>query len=76
VTQNADPSCKTAMNYGQLQQYAGFPVGCLGQTVQVDSSFRDQHFNAIRQWLGIIGGNASTSIIDTSSYGKVIVPVC
>ena len=72
--QNSDPSNKTTYNNGQLQRYAGFPVGCTSQTV--DNSFRDEDSYTIRQWLGILGGNASTSIIDTSLYGKVILPLC
>ena len=72
--QNSDPSNKTTYNNGQLQRYAGFPVGCTSQSV--DGSFRDEDSYTIRQWLGILGGNASTSIIDTSLYGKVILPLC
>jgi len=64
IGQNADPSNKTTYNNGQLQRYAGYPVGCTGQTV--DGSYLDQDWYSIRQWLGILGGNASTSIIDTS----------
>ena len=58
------PWNKTTCNNGQLQRYAGFPVGCTSQSV--DNSFQDQDWYTIRQWLGILGGNASTSIIDTS----------
>ena len=74
IAQNSDPSNKTTYNNGQLQRYAGFPVGCTSQSV--DNSFQDQDWYSIRQWLGILGGNASTSIIDTSLYGKVILPLC
>jgi hypothetical protein len=74
IGQNADPSCKTTYNNGRLQRYAGFPVGCTDQST--DNSFQDQDLYTIRQWLGILGGNASTSIIDTSLYGKVILPLC
>jgi hypothetical protein len=69
--QNSDPSNKTTYNNGQLQRYAGFPVGCTSQGV--DNSFRDEDSYTIRQWLGILGGNASTSIIDTSLYGEVTI---
>ena len=70
---NADPSCKTTYNYGRLQRYAGFPVGCTDQSV--DNSFQDQDLYTIRQWLGILGGNASTSIIDTSLYGDITIEI-
>jgi hypothetical protein len=71
--QNSDPSNKTTYNNGQLQRYAGFPVGCTSQGV--DNSFRDEDSYTIRQWLGILGGNASTSIIDTSLYGEVTIEI-
>jgi hypothetical protein len=74
IGMNADPSNKTTYNNGHLQRYAGFPVGCIDQSN--DTSYLDQDIYTIRQWLGILGGNASTSIIDTSLYGKVILPVC
>jgi hypothetical protein len=74
IGQNVDPSNKTTYNNGSLQRYAGFPVGCSDQTV--DNSYLDQDFYTIGQWLGILGGNASTSIIDTSLYGKVILLLC
>jgi hypothetical protein len=73
VGQNADPSNKTTYKNGQLQRYAGFPVGCNDQTV--DNSFQDQDTYTIRQWLGILGGNASTSIIDTSLYGDITIEI-
>ena len=71
--QNSDPSNKTTYNNGQLQRYAGFPVGCTSQSV--DGSFRDEDSYTIRQWLGILGGNASTSIIDTSLYGDITIEI-
>ena len=40
VGQNADLSNKTTFNNGQLQRYAGSPVGCAGQNV--DNSYIDQ----------------------------------
>ncbi len=71
--QISDPSNKTTYNNGQLQRYAGFPVGCTSQNV--DNSFRDEDSYTIRQWLGILGGNASTSIIDTSLYGDITIEI-
>ena len=73
IGQNADPSLKTTFNNGRLQRYAGFPVGCTSQTV--DNSYLDQDVYTIRQWLGILGGNASTSIIDTSLYGDITIEI-
>ena len=48
-------------------------MGCSDQTV--DNSHLDQDLYTIRQWLGILGGNASTSIIDTSLYGDISIEI-
>jgi hypothetical protein len=65
--QNSDPSNKTTYNN------AGFPVACTSQ--KVDNSHLDQDFYTIRQWLGILGGNSSTSIIDISLYGDITIEI-
>ena len=46
-------------------------MGCITDTVGV----KDQDRFTIRQWLGILGGNASTSIIDTSLYGDITIEI-
>ena len=63
---NSDPSLKSVYNDGRVNRYAGYPLGNKDDT---NNSFADQDNYTIRQWLGILGGNASTSIIDTSLYG-------
>ena len=68
---NSDPSNKTVYVNGQPRRYAGFPLGCTSDTVGV----KDQENLCIRQWLGILGGNASTSIIDTSLYGDITIEI-
>ena len=69
---NTDPSCKTTYNNGQMNRYAGFP---LGNTGDANNGHLDQDNYTIRQWLGILGGNASTSIIDTSLYGDITIEI-
>ena len=80
IGQNADPSNKSTYNLGLIQRYAGYPVGCNGTTggasgTTTDMAFQDQDAYTIRQWLGILGPNASTTIIDTSLYGSVVVEI-
>ena len=58
---NSDPSNTTTYDNGRLKRYAGYPVGCTSQST--DNGFLDQDNYSIIQWLGILGGNASTSII-------------
>ena len=68
---NADPSNKSTYYGGQSRRYAGFPVGCTSDTSS--NAWADQDNYTIRQWLGILGGNASTAIIDTSLYGDITI---
>ena len=70
---NADPSLKSTWKDGQVARYAGFPLGNTSDTTS--RSFADQDTYTIRQWLGILGGNASTSIIDTSLYGDITIEI-
>ena len=70
---NSDPSNKTTYYNGQARRYAGFPVGCI--TDVTSNAWADADSYTIRQWLGILGGNASTSIIDTSLYGDITIEI-
>ena len=69
---NSDPSLKAIWRDGQVARYAGFPLGCTSDTSQ---GHLDRDNYTIRQWLGILGGNASTSIIDTSLYGDITIEI-
>ncbi|MEI6628856.1 MAG: hypothetical protein WCN27_05600, partial [Alphaproteobacteria bacterium] len=70
---NADPSNKTTYYNGQPRRYSGYPQGCTTDTST--NAYLDQDNYTIRQWLGILGGNASTSIIDTSLYGDITIEI-
>ena len=70
---NADPSLKSSWKDGQVTRYAGYPLGCTSDTTS--NGWADQDNYTIRQWLGILGGNASTSIIDTSLYGDITIEI-
>ena len=70
---NADPSLKSSWKDGQVTRYAGYPLGCTSDTTS--NGWADQDNYTIRQWLGILGGNASTSIIDTSIYGDITIEI-
>ncbi len=70
---NSDPSLKSIWRDGQVARYAGYPLGNTSDTTS--RSFADQDNYTIRQWLGILGGNTSTSIIDTSLYGDITIEI-
>jgi hypothetical protein len=69
---NADPSLKNLWRDGQVARYAGFP---LGNASDASQGHLDRDTYTIRQWLGILGGNSSTSIIDTSLYGDITIEI-
>jgi hypothetical protein len=73
IGMNADPSNKSTYVNGRTQRYAGYPVGCSSQST--DNSHLDSETYNIRNWLGILGGNASTQIIDTSLYGSIVIEI-
>ena len=73
IGMNTDPSNKTIYNYGQPTRYAGYPHGNTNDTV--GNSAWDQDYYTVRQWLGILGGNTSTTIIDTSLYGDITIEI-
>ena len=70
---NSDPSLKSSWKDGQPTRYAGYPLGNTSDTTS--NGWADQDNYTIRQWLGILGGNASTSIIDTSLYGDITIEI-
>ena len=69
---NADPSNKTIYNNGSHFRYAGFP---LGNTSDTNNGHLDQDNYTVRTWLGLLGPNASTTIIDTSLYGDITIEI-
>ena len=71
IGQNADPSCKHYYNQGQVKRRAGYPIGRVG----VPESANDQDNYTVRNWLGLLGPNASTTIIDTSMLGQVDIEI-
>jgi hypothetical protein len=72
---NADPSNKSFYLKSGVRRRAGFPLGLYATDGSADWSCRDKDNYTIRQWLGILGGNASTNVIDTSIYGQVDIEI-
>ena len=59
-----------------MARYTGFPLGnTLNTSDNTSRSFADQDNFTNRKWLGILGGNVSTSIIDTSLYGDITIEI-
>ena len=52
---------------------SGYPHGKTYDTVV--NSVWDQDYYNLRQYLGFLGGNTSTTIIDTSLYGDITIEI-
>ena len=70
---NTDQSNKTVHNYGQPTSYRGYPAGNTNDSVT--NSAWDQDHLTICQWLGILGGKTSTTIIDASLHGDITIEI-
>ncbi len=66
---NADPSNKSFYLKSGVRRRADYPIGLYAANGDKYWSCRDKDNYSIRQWLGILGGNASTNVVDTSVYG-------
>jgi hypothetical protein len=73
IGENADPSNKAAWVNGVSLPRRGYPVGlwngnALTSDDKFDASARDAGDFSNRNWLGILGGGASTNIIHRDMY--------
>ncbi len=82
VGENADPSCKyftadvniaTTATTGVLWAKKGYPIGLVNGASDKDPSQNDYDSYVIRSWLGLLGGNASTQVINTAMFGLITV---
>jgi hypothetical protein len=55
-----------------MHRFAGFP---LGWTSGANGWHLDTDNHTVRTWLGLLGPNASTTIIDTSLYGDITIEI-
>lgn len=70
---NADPSNKHHYANSSIRRCAGYPIGINTDTVA--DTYHDRTEMSIRNWLGFLGGNTSTTIIDTSLYGDITIEI-
>jgi hypothetical protein len=80
IGENADPSNKAAWVNGVSLPRRGNPIGlwngnALKSDDKFDASARDAGDFSIRNWLGILGGGASTNIIHTDMYGQIDIEI-
>ena len=72
IGENADPSSKYFVENGVIIPRRGYPIASISAgNITGDQNDKDTY--VIRSWLSLLGGNASTSIIDTSMLGQVTI---
>ena len=72
--ENSDPSNKLYMVANDIRERRGYSMGLfnVGDDTQNDV-VRDRQEYCVRSWLSLLGGNASTNIIDTQMLGIVTI---
>jgi hypothetical protein len=78
--ENSDPSNKLYLLTGDIQERIGYSVApfdaAAGATGLLDNVLaRDKGRYCVRSWLSLLGGNASTQVIDTQMMGTVTIEI-
>ena len=72
--ENSDPSNKLYMLGNEIRERRGFGLGAFSAADDtVNDVVRDRQEYCVRSWLSLLGGNASTNIIDTQILGIVTI---
>jgi hypothetical protein len=71
--ENSDPSNKLYMVGNDIRERRGYSIGLLSANDDLNDVVRDRQEYCVRSWLSLLGGNASTNIIDTQMLGIVTI---
>ena len=71
--ENSDPSNKLYMVGNDIKENRGFALGLFNNNDALNDVLRDRQEYCVRSWLSLLGGNASTNIIDTQMLGIVTI---
>jgi hypothetical protein len=53
----------------------GYSMGLLSANDELNDAVRDRQEYCVRSWLSLLGGNASTNVIDTQMLGIVTIEI-
>jgi hypothetical protein len=73
--ENSDPSNKLYMVGNDIRENRGFALGLFNNNDAFNDVLRDRQEYCVRSWLSLLGGNASTNIIDTQMLGTVTIEI-
>ena len=71
--ENSDPSNKLYVVGNDIKENRGFALGFLSANDTLNDVLRDRQEYCVRSWLSLLGGNASTNMIDTQMLGIVTI---
>jgi len=72
--ENADPSNKQYVVGSDIIERRGYPIAKFDPNDDANNDvLRDRQEYCVRSWLSLLGGNASTNIIDTQMLGIVTI---
>ena len=71
--ENSDPSNKLYMVGNDIRERRGYSMGLLNANDALNDVVRDRQEYCVRSWLSLLGGNASTNVIDTQMMGIVTI---
>ena len=74
--ENSDPSNKLYMVANDIRERRGYSLGKFSATDDtLNDVVRDRQEYCVRSWLSLLGGNASTNIIETQMLGIVTIEI-
>ena len=73
--ENSDPSNKLYMVGNDIRERRGYSMGLLNANDALNDVVRDRQEYCVRSWLSLLGGNASTNVIDTQMMGIVTIEI-
>ena len=74
--ENSDPSNKLYMVGNDIIERRGYSIGKINILDDTENDVvRDRQEYCVRSWLSLLGGNASTNVIDTQMLGIVTIEI-
>ena len=73
--ENSDPSNKLYMVGNDIRERSGYSMGLLNANDTLNDVVRDRQEYCVGSWLSLLGGNASTNVIDTQTLGIVTIEI-
>jgi hypothetical protein len=71
--ENSDPSSKFYIAGNDILEHRGYAISRYNVDDTLNDVLRDRQEYCVRSWLSLLGGNASTNIIDTQMLGVITI---